>query len=209
MGFFFGKKDDRPRRTPPPVNGAGNDKVLAEFRNWLAHPNELGHEPKDVKVLKKYLKVVPGFNEFKPVPIHLCQWTDHDGSIGRGFVGPITWAFMGDNLAGISNDDLVTAYCGWAMVFGLMHAEGYEPVEKCQCEDEVLEFLRGTGVSDMRIDERIVIGDSEILSISGVHDGKKIRLAISDDHGRLFFTEDMPQYHLPPSYFYLGGVAQG
>jgi hypothetical protein len=182
-------------------------EVIAEFTDWLSHPLELGHAPKEVKIIKRYIKVVPPYNEFKPVPIYLCGWTDVDGSIGRGFVGPATWAFMG-NVNDISNDDLVTCYCGWSTIFTLINSDGYQNITKCDCENKILSFLQTAMVSDIEIDERYRIGDSEMLSIKGRHDNEEVRIAITDDMTRVFFKEGMPLYNLPPLYYLVGNLVQ-
>jgi hypothetical protein len=101
--------------------GFGRTRAIEkEMADWLAHPAEFGVPPKTVRLKRTYRGevIITG-----AVEIHLVEYEMPDGTTGRGFVnGSLTWSFLGDEVNAIADDDLMTAYWGWAWLFPALQA---------------------------------------------------------------------------------------
>ena len=174
-----------------PGDQADEVDAIEKMNAWLSHPTEYGERSVGCTVKKVF--------HFQGNKIHLLRYDMKSGKSARGFVGLRTWSFIGDQ--GISDDDLYQAYIGWAHLFGARTGDGSADEKQA-----VLKRLAGFGVESVEVRDAYKLGDSLILSVTGIHDGKKAKLAISDDGTRIFFYEGMPQYQLPPEFFLIGGL---
>ena len=182
-----------------------NDQETAveEFSQWLAHPNELGQRPQEVHVKSVHEVELAGYGSLS---IFLMSYRMQDGTQGRGFVNPITWAFFNDGVERISDEALLQAYCGWAWLFPAIQDEAVLTDFESSGEEQA--FAKAmSDIQDFRIVDRFKIGDSEIFEYRGQVDSddtlKKVRGA-GNTEAELQLTEDMPEYCLPAVYFLVG-----
>jgi hypothetical protein len=95
-------------------------RIEREMAEWLAHPNEYGVPPTQVRLKRTYRGNLVTHGD---VELHLVEYEMPDGTKGRGFVNEgLTWSFLGDKVNAIKDDDLLVAYCGWAWLFPAMQA---------------------------------------------------------------------------------------
>lgn len=184
--FGFGKKDKA---------------IENQLGDWLAAPSEFGVKPAEVRVKRRYNANLLTFGKTK---IHLLSYVMPDGTKGRGFVNPITWSFLGDEVNAIGDKDLVLAYCGWAWLFAALQERTVQTDFVSVGEEQRYSGQKaGQGITDISIDERYKIGTSELFGFSGNRDGRRVRGAGNTD-GDIICAEDEPNYCLPGIYFLLG-----
>lgn len=183
---MFGNKDKK-----------NAEKELAE---WLSHPNEFGTAPKTVKHKRKYSVRLMG----EPTDIHLVDYAMPDGTRGRGFVNPITWSFLGDDVNTIPDDRLITAYAGWVFLFPAL--QNGSATSDFTSEGEEAAYLAekaSQGLSDVVITNRYKIGTSELFEFTATYDGAPVKGA-GNTETEVGFGADDPAFHLPSIYFLLG-----
>jgi hypothetical protein len=171
---------------------------------WLAHPNEYGVAPKAVRHKRSYKCELAGDGETE---IHLVEYEMPDGTKSRGFVNPpLTWSFIGD-MSGITDDELLLAYCGWAWLFPRLQAgsvltefvsEGEEPRYIAQKQAQ--------GISDVKVTARYKLGTSELFEIEGSWAGRPTKGA-GNTEAETGFADTDPCFKLPSIYFFLGSQA--
>jgi len=177
-------------------------EIEDQMAEWLAHPNEFGVRPRTIKYKRTFKGTLVGQGKVK---IHLVEYVMPDGTKGRGFVnGSLTWAFLGDNINDIEDNDLLLGYCGWATLFPLMQSGGAQTKFISNGEEACYVALKQSqGVSDVKIVARYKIGDAEFFEFTGTADGQSVKGA-GNTEADITFNADQPQYHLPQIYFLLG-----
>jgi hypothetical protein len=197
----------RPLRPPTGPSAAEAERALETMAAWLAHPSEFGERPRAVRLLGTYPRVIMSLGP-DPVPIFLIAYEMPSGKRGRGFVNPITWSFIGDELDAIPDADLVTAYTGWAFLFPQLQDGSIQTEFAATTLPSFKAFLTKCGVTDVTIDDTYLVGDSELFEFTGSQDGTRLRGA-GNEETRVFFTAGMPQMHLPAIYWLFGAIQAG
>jgi hypothetical protein len=176
-------------------------KYEEEMAEWLAHPNEFGVRPKSVKHKRTFKGSLVGDG---PTEIHLVEYVMPNGTAGRGFVNrPLTWSFLGD-MSGISDDELLLAYCGWAWLFPRIQAGSV--LTDFVSEGEEAQYIAkkvSEGFANIEVTGRYKIGTSELFEITGTHGSQPARAA-GNTEGDTSIAKADPCYKLPPIYFFLG-----
>lgn len=177
-------------------------RIEEELANWLAHPLEFGVRPKAVRLKRTYKTEFIGRGI---VEIHLVEYTMPDGVEGRGFVfDSLTWSFLGESVNLIQDDDLFTAYCGWAWLFPALQAGNVQTAfSSADEEPRLLAKLGDEGLEDIRLGDRYKIGTSELFEFTAVKEGKIIK-GVGDSEDGVRFESDDPRSALPAIYFLLG-----
>jgi hypothetical protein len=172
-----------------------------EMANWLAHPSEFGVPPKSVKHRRAYhLSLM----HYGPTVIHLIDYQMPDGTRGRGFVNPLTWSFLGDQVNQIPDDQIVAAYCGWAFLFPGLQAGSVRTDFVSEGEEQrYIADLTAHGLANVAVHERYRIGTSEIFGYTADYQGQSFRGA-GNTESEVAFPSGDPRYHLPAVYFLLG-----
>jgi len=91
--------------------------ALAEFAQWLAHPNELGSPPDELEVMDHRTLEWPPEKELKPFWLIKYRLRADDGEVdeGAGLVGSVTWCFFSFDLANRPPEDAYGLHCYWEM----------------------------------------------------------------------------------------------
>lgn len=182
--------------------GFGSKKKHEEqMAEWLAHPSEFGVRPKSVRHKRTYKGKLTGDD---PTEIHLIEYVMPDGTAGRGFVNPpLTWSFISDT-SGISDEELLMAYCGWAWLFPRLQA-GSIPTSFTSDGEEAryIAQKQGEGFADIVVTARYQIGTSEVFELACTHGGRPAKAAGNADGDTAIAAAD-PCYQLPAIYFFLG-----
>ena len=176
-------------------------KYEDEMAEWLAHPMEFGVPPKSVRHKRTYKGTLVGDG---PTEIHMVEFVMPNGTAGRGFVNPpLTWSFIGD-MSGISDDELLMAYCGWAWLFPRMQAGSV--LTSFPSEGEEARYIarkQSEGFADIEVTGRYKIGTSELFEIKCTHGGQPAKCAGNTEGDTAIAAAD-PCYKLPSIYFFLG-----
>jgi len=173
-----------------------------EMSKWLSHPYEFGEEPKRVKFKQTYKLNLISYGKVK---IHLVEYEMPNGIKGRGFVnGHLTWSFTGDNIYKIRDEDLLTAYCGWAWLFPNMQIGNVQTDFKSYIqESKIISQIEERGFSNVTIGDKYKIGTSELFEFTAHKEGIVYVGATEHDHA-ISFRKDNPKSNLPSIYFILG-----
>jgi len=180
----------------------GKSKIIKELADWLAHPSEFGVAPKKVTLKKTYRVNFPGWG---PQKVHLLEYEMPDGTRGRGFVGPLTWSFLGEGVDAVGDDRLVLAYAGWAwLTASLQRGLVQTAFAPGPGRAALLETLQRAGLEDVETTDAYRIGDSEVYEFRAWRDGVAVRGAGSGESSIVFEAGDPEYASLPAVYFYLG-----
>jgi hypothetical protein len=126
----------------------------------------------------------------------------------RGFVGPLTWAFFGEDINAIPDDELVTAYMGWLWLFPAIQSDRVLTDFQTMEVHKLTAQLMSGGIENLKVRDRFRIGGSDLFEFIGTVDGKPIRGA-GNVEATVTFTEDMPLYRLPAIYSLIGRMQAG
>jgi len=103
---------------PPEANDPGFS-ALAEFAQWLAHPNELGRLPDALEIVDHRELRWPPKRELKPFWLLKYTLRDttglDDDEVECGLVGSITFCFFSYKLAQRPPEDAYAVHCFWEM----------------------------------------------------------------------------------------------
>lgn len=218
MGLFSGRKkpDPRPRRARPGPSAPTDmtdAAAVTTASEWLAHPQEFGRPPDTASFRCWKQRQAIGFG---PKTSHRIGIVDYaytepagKGAKGRVLLGLMTWSFIGPEIEAIPDDELVTAYIGWAFVFGGVHAGTIQHktlgfgLQLAANPETMAKF----GVTQGKVLESYQIGTSQILEFEGTRaDGRHVRGAF-DPETWLVLDDSQPLHALPAIYTYLGRVA--
>jgi hypothetical protein len=169
---------------------------------WLRRHRE-GPPPKRVSIKKVYKKIISCFNQGRPLVIHLCDYHPPNGKRTRAAVGPVIWDFEGLNTENISDDELVIAFCGWAMLTVKMQAGTIEKIAQAQAEKPLAERLQGMGYRDIVFGDRYRMDKTEILEFTGKDPTGKLKGATCGNC-QVIYREINPEYRIPATFFLLG-----
>ncbi|MDX1962387.1 MAG: HEAT repeat domain-containing protein [Pirellulales bacterium] len=94
-------------------------QALANFSNWLAHPNELGHPPDSLEIVDhRWLEWPP---ERLLKPFWLIRYTVRDQTglaeddSNIGLVGSMTWCFFTKSMRERPPEDIYAIHCCWEL----------------------------------------------------------------------------------------------
>jgi hypothetical protein len=94
-------------------------KAMSEMCNWLAHPNEFGRPPDEIKLYDTRELYWPPTDDKRTV--YLFQYTynpekqGEEPDIGIGMVGSITFAFFSETNKSLSPEDVYALHCCWEL----------------------------------------------------------------------------------------------
>ncbi|MBI2924615.1 MAG: HEAT repeat domain-containing protein [Verrucomicrobia bacterium] len=104
------------------IPAAANDpgfEALAEFAQWLAHPNELGRAPDELEIVDRRNLAWPPEREPKPFWLVKYRAKDTTGldedDVECGLVGSTTFCFFSYKLAERPPEDAYAVHCYWEM----------------------------------------------------------------------------------------------
>ncbi len=188
----------------PALTGKEVHKVEQTLATWLSHPMEFGERPKTITYLTTIETRIAGTPGL--IPAHVIEFRMADGTYGKGFVNPITWAFAG-NLPydRLTNEQLVLAYSGCML---LMKAQSSNPKISEFKPTTLLEFVAGLqsrSVADVSIKQQYQIGDSEFFEFIGTKGGVPVKGAGSVE-SQMIVEASAPEASLPLVYTFLGRV---
>ncbi len=144
----LGRTDAVPKAASEP-----DFRAKADFANWLAHPNELGHAPDEVEIVdRRVLRWPP---EREPKPFWLIRYTVRDKSglgeddIDCGVIGSMTFCFFSYEFAQRPPEDCYAIHCYWEM-------EGQKLIEELEPPDpseyaSMLSQWKGDNIQSPRI----------------------------------------------------------
>lgn len=174
---------------------------------WLAHPMEFGVKPTKATYVGSF--EAPFLGEDKPLTVHIVEYQMPDGTYGKGFVGPLTWSFVGklpyDKL---TNIQLVTAYSGWLWLFSALQNKKAETDFVAKTKDALVQQLAKQRIDSPKVTAQYRVGDSEFFEFTGQRSGVKVKGAGSIE-SQLILDETAPQASLPVVYTFLGMVMKG
>ncbi len=92
---------------------------MAAFADWLAHPNELGRAPDELKIVDHRTVAWPPTREPKEVWLIRYRMNDstayHGYDVGVGMVGSVTLCLFSNDLCDRPPDDVYAVHCYWEM----------------------------------------------------------------------------------------------
>ena len=121
----------------PPEALEPDFRAMAEFSQWLAHPNELGRPPNELEIVDRRELAWPPEFDRKTLWLIRYRLRETPGSmaddVGLGLVGSITFCLADDNLHERPHEDAYAAHCYWEL-----EARGY--VTEAEVEDDSTEY---------------------------------------------------------------------
>jgi len=185
--------------------GVGSSRAIEEkMAEWLSYPAEFGVQPTFVHFKRTYKATLITYGDAE---IHLVEYAMPDGTKGRGFAfanGSLTWSFIGPEINAIKDDDLFEAYCGWTWLFPSLQQGTVQTEFTSSGEEErYLAEKQLEGLSDLEVEERYKIGDSELIGFRAMRGSVPIRGAGNRD-GEVVLVSSDPRFNLPSIYFLLG-----
>lgn len=184
------------------------EEALETFNNWH-HANFGQKYPENLNYIgsfKRNVMIMDGFHD-----IHLVSYTKNNGKLGRGFCNPITWTFRVQDDSGMSNDDLVTAYCGWALIFRGTFTKIVVPdfQDKDSSLLEISKRIKKELSEDFTLKSKYVINDNVIYAeFEGTVNGIRAKQAIGNDGSSLYLEESDTRFALPALWTLLGELQQ-
>ena len=191
----------------PPAQSApaatADDAVLADVRSWLSHPNEYGRPPRSVAIVWRDTRKWP-FHD-APVRVYLVAY-DMGDRTGVALAGPVTWSFIEDGtftFAPLDHAQLATLYAGWYLAASIINDErGRAAQQRATPDPSLAATLRGHGLQDVEILDRLVIGDTTYVAARARRDGAAVIAVGQPDEPQVFDAAD-PVMSLP-LFWYLG-----
>lgn len=111
----------------PPEAKDPSFRAQADFAQWLAHPNELGKPPDELKIVDHRLVAWPPERELKPFWLIRYLLRDRTGlkedNVDCGLVGSMTWCFFTYHMHERPPEDAYAIHCYWEMTNAGLIAE--------------------------------------------------------------------------------------
>jgi hypothetical protein len=92
--------------------------ALAEMASWLAHPNEFGRPPDDLRLFDARELFWPPTNDRRKLSLVEYAYNDGDGgepNRGIGMVGSVTFALFSETTADMSPEEIYGLHCCWEL----------------------------------------------------------------------------------------------
>ena len=128
-----------------------------------------------------------------------------DGTRGRGFVGPLTWSFLGGSVNEVGDESMLTAYAGWAWLTASIE-RGMVQTNFAPGRDReaLLDRLYEEGLEDVETGDSYKIGSSEIYEFRAIRGDAPVCGAASVESA-LIQNLDQPECTaFPAVYLFLG-----
>jgi hypothetical protein len=192
------------RADPAPKDPRVVEDVLAK---WLAHAQEYGVKPARVKYLATLTAYLAGQDQ--PIVVHVLEFQMPDGSYGKGYVGPLTWAFEGSlPYDQLSNRQLVDVYTGWLWLFSALNKGAAKTDFQPTTREALLHSLAQKKIEMLKVTSQYRVGDSEFYEFVGQGPNGPIKGAGSTE-SQLILDAASPEASLPLVYTYLAKVMKG
>lgn len=182
--------------------------ILSTFGDWYSSPSNQNKAPENLKYIGIFNRkfMLPD----SEIDVHLVSYTKSNGLYGRGFVNPINWSFFVDDDSSFNDEDLVTAYCGWAFLY-----EGViKKVVKSDFQDKdsstkgIWEKIKQELSTDFILEKKYIVGDLIYAEFEGTVNGVKAKQAVGNDNSSLFLDENDSRFNLPALWSLLGEIQQ-
>lgn len=102
-----------------PVEATSPDfQALAEMCTWLAHPNEYGRPPSEIRQVDARELFWPPTSDRRRLRVFRFEYPRGDGDqvdVGHGLVGSVTFALAGENTAALSAEEVYGLHCAWEL----------------------------------------------------------------------------------------------
>ncbi len=101
-------------------------QAQSELINWLAHPDEFGRPPDEIKLLDARELYWPPTKDRRSVWLFAYRYDVEDGETGPshnayqngvGMVGSITFSLLGETHPGMSAEDIYALHCCWELEY--------------------------------------------------------------------------------------------
>ena len=182
-------------------------KVEATMAKWLADPLEYGVKPVRVKYLTSLS--APFAGEDRQITVHIVEYRMPGGEYGKGFVGPLTWAFEGSlPYDKLTDRQLVAAYTGWLWLFSTLQKGTTETQFTPSTRDKFIHAVELKQVEKLKITSQYRVVDSEIFEFVGQGPNGPVKGAGSLE-SQLILDAASPEAALPVVYTYLAKVMKG
>jgi Gram-negative bacterial TonB protein C-terminal len=179
-------------------------KVEETMAEWLSHPAEFGVRPTTSRYRTTIATTLAG--SVNPANVHVVEFVMPDGTYGRGFVNPVTWAFLGplpyDRL---SDAELVRAYAGWLAIFNALRSKRAKTDFEPETQRALHDVLAAQGIENVVINEKYRLGSSELFEFVGTRGGKPVKGAGGAPSVLILDASDA-KASLPVLYTYLGQI---
>jgi hypothetical protein len=94
-------------------------QAISEMCEWLAHPNEFGQPPDEIRQVDTRELFWPPTNDHRKLWVFRYEYPPPDGGteqdIGYGMVGSVTFALFGESTADFSAEQVYALHCAWEL----------------------------------------------------------------------------------------------
>jgi hypothetical protein len=94
-------------------------KAVSEMCEWLAHPNEFGRPPHEIRQVDTRELFWPPTGDRRRLWLFRYEYPPSDGEtesdIGHGMVGSVTFALSGESTPGLSAEQIYGLHCAWEL----------------------------------------------------------------------------------------------
>ncbi|HKE95102.1 MAG TPA: hypothetical protein VKB34_12390 [Povalibacter sp.] len=179
-------------------------KAETEMSNWLAHPNEFGEGPAEIREIHRELTDWP--LEDQKVELVLHRYRMADGFTSIGMTGPITWSFLGDGvLDGLSMDEIKRAYAGWYVSFLAVQQNSAQSQQIEARRQDVLRQLQSGNPAIQDVTEFLPIGQL-LFYVYKEKRGDREMVVATDQQFPREYPADSQFLKLPVLYNYIGSL---
>ena len=94
-------------------------KAISEMCEWLAHPNEFGRPPHEIRQIDTRELFWPPTNDRRRLWLFRYEYPPDEGEtepdIGHGMVGSVTFALLGESTSDLSAEQIYGLHCAWEL----------------------------------------------------------------------------------------------
>jgi hypothetical protein len=94
-------------------------KAISEMCEWLAHPNEFGRPPHEIRQIDTRELFWPPTNDRRRLWLFRYEYPPRDGKtepdVGHGMVGSVTFALSGESTPDLSAEQIYGLHCAWEL----------------------------------------------------------------------------------------------
>lgn len=169
--------------------------AIKKMVEWIESPMEFNKRPESAMVYDERDLFWP---TNKTEHCYLIKYIV-DNELYIGFVGPVTWSFIGIDFTKMTIDQLYETYCGWFIVFHTINSSEYTKLK--EGFDEVLfnTILIGEGYQEINKLQNAFIGGNNYYEFSVKKDNNKSKIVGTCDN-----WESYPADYILPFYEYIG-----
>lgn len=171
---------------------------------WLAHPNEFGEPPVEIREIHREVTDWP--LEDQKVEIVLYRYRMEGGHVGVGLTGPVTWSFLGDGvLDGLSYDEMKRAFAGWYVSFLAVQQHTGEAQKIEARRREMTSKLKASNENFLEITEFQPVGNLLFYAYREKRGSEEITIATDQERPREYKVGSK-FLKLPVLYNYIGSL---